>query len=95
MTDNPMFALQDVALAGQGRTLRAPLARALAAGQVHGPIGHNGSGKSSPIKWLARRHAGHVGFLRGRQALGLCGRAGRCGAARSRRRKARACARNR
>ena len=64
MTDTPMFALQDVSFAVEGRTLLAPLTLQLGAGQVHGLIGHNGSGKSSLIKLLARQLSPVSGNIR-------------------------------
>ncbi|WP_246182439.1 ATP-binding cassette domain-containing protein [Pandoraea pneumonica] len=64
MTQTPMFDLHEVAFAVEGRTLLAPLSLQLACGQVHGLIGHNGSGKSSLIKLLARQHSPTGGEIR-------------------------------
>ncbi len=64
MADTSMFKLHDVSFAIEGRTLLAPLTLQLAAGQVHGLIGHNGSGKSSLLKMLARQLSPVSGVIR-------------------------------
>ncbi|PWG65725.1 ATP-binding cassette domain-containing protein [Spiribacter halobius] len=60
-----LFALQDVTFRVDGRTLLGPVDLTLAAGQVHGLIGHNGSGKTSLLRLLARQQpcsSGHIRF---------------------------------
>ena len=51
----PLFKLEDVFFAVEGRTLLQPLTLNLPAQRVVGLIGHNGSGKSTLLKLLARQ----------------------------------------
>lgn len=59
----PLFALQGVSFAVEGRLLLQPLDLALPPRRVVGLIGHNGSGKSTLVKLLARQQAPSAGRL--------------------------------
>lgn len=59
----PLFALEQVSFSVGGRTILAPLTVTLPAKRVLGLIGHNGSGKSSLIKILARQHPPSAGTV--------------------------------
>lgn len=61
----PLFVLNDVSFAVEGRVLLQPLTLDLPARRVIGLIGHNGSGKSTLLKLLARQQpvsAGQIEF---------------------------------
>lgn len=60
----PLFALEDVFFACEGRTLLQPLTLTLPARRVVGLVGHNGSGKSTLLKLLARQQAPSGGGIR-------------------------------
>lgn len=64
MTDEPLFALEDVTYAIPGRVLLEPLTLTLPARKVVGLIGHNGSGKSTLLKILARQQPPTAGTIR-------------------------------
>jgi ferric hydroxamate transport system ATP-binding protein len=57
------FELIGAAVVVGGRTLLRPLNLTLSAGQVTGLVGHNGSGKSTMLKLLARQVAPSVGLI--------------------------------
>lgn len=63
-TTAPLFELEDVFFAVEGRTLLQPLTLTLPARRVVGLIGHNGSGKSTLLKLLARQQAASGGNIR-------------------------------
>ncbi len=60
----PLFELDDVFFAVEGRMLLQPLSLSLPARRVVGMIGHNGSGKSSLLKLLARQQPAGGGIIR-------------------------------
>ena len=60
----PMFELSGVTLEIGGKRLLGPLDLRVAAGRITGVIGHNGSGKSSLAKILARQQPPSAGTVR-------------------------------
>jgi iron-chelate-transporting ATPase len=60
----PLFELDQVGFAVAGRALLEPLTLSLPARSVVGLIGHNGSGKSTFLKLLARQQPSSSGTIR-------------------------------
>lgn len=63
-TSEPLFALEGVGFSIADRVLLEPLSLDLGAGKVIGILGHNGSGKSTMVKLLARQQRPSRGVLR-------------------------------
>lgn len=59
----PAFAVAGAAFSAGGRELLAPLTLTLEPGRFHGLIGHNGSGKSTFLKLLARQERPSAGAI--------------------------------
>lgn len=62
-TSDPLFTLEEVGFSIAGRVLLEPLSLDLGAGKVIGILGHNGSGKSTMVKLLARQQQPSRGVL--------------------------------
>ncbi|MFC5420357.1 ATP-binding cassette domain-containing protein [Bosea eneae] len=62
-TSGPLFTLEEVGFSIAGRVLLEPLSLDLGAGKVIGILGHNGSGKSTMVKLLARQQQPSRGVL--------------------------------
>jgi ferric hydroxamate transport system ATP-binding protein len=60
----PAFMVAGAAFSAGGRQLLAPLDLTLEPGRFHGLIGHNGSGKSTFLKLLARQERPSLGAIR-------------------------------
>lgn len=60
----PLFQIENLTFAVDGRILLHPVTASLERGRVYGLIGHNGSGKSTLLKLLARQQQPTGGSIR-------------------------------